>query len=86
MATKKELKHQIKHLRKFLDKQRAKWTELNPQEKAHYESVDDYLQKLEQEEVRIEEFEKHPEFRKQRLLRGIGSIALNFLPSLRVFK
>ena len=86
MATKKELKHQIKHLRKFLDKQRAKWTELNPQEKAHYESVDDYLQKLEQEEVRIEEFEKQPEFRNQRLLRGIGSIALNFLPSLRVFK
>ena len=86
MATKKELEIQIEALQEFLTKQRARWDELNPQEQAHYESVDEHLQKLRQEKSRIDDFEKQPEFRNQRLLRGIGNLALNFLPNLRIFK
>ena len=86
MATKKELEIQIEALQEFLTKQRARWDELNPQEQAHYESVDEHLQKLRQEKSRIDDFERQPEFRNQRLLRGIGNLALNFLPNLRIFK
>ena len=86
MATKKELEIQIEALQEFLTNQRARWDELNPQEQAHYESVDEHLQKLRQEKSRIDDFERQPEFRNQRLLRGIGNLALNFLPNLRIFK
>ena len=77
MATKKELEHQIEALQNFLTNQRARWDELSPQEQTHYESVDEYLQKLQQEKSRIDDFERQPEFRNQRLLRGIGNLALN---------
>jgi hypothetical protein len=86
MATKKELEIQIEALRKFLTKQRARWEELNPQEQAHYESVDDRLFNLEKELSRIDEIESQPEFRNKSLLRGIGNLALNFLPQLKIFK
>ena len=41
MATKKELEIQIEALQEFLTKQRARWDELNPQEQAHYEHVEE---------------------------------------------
>ncbi len=87
MATKKELEIQIEALRKFLTKQRARWDELNPQEQAHYEFVDERLHNLEQEKSRIDEIERQPEFKGKQVLRGIGNLALNFLqarlPALR---
>ena len=87
MATKKELEIQIEALQEFLTKQRARWDELNPQEQAHYESVDEHLQKLRQEKSRIDDIERQPEFRGKQALRGIGNLALNFLqarlPALR---
>jgi len=86
MATKKELEIQIKALRKFLTDQRAKWEELNPQEQAHYEFVDDRLFNLEKELSRIDEIERQPEFKGKQVLRGIGNLALNFLPQLKIFK
>ena len=86
MATKKELEIQIEALQEFLTKQRARWDELNPQEQAHYEHVEERYHNLRQEKSRIDDFERQPEFRNQRLLRGIGNLALNFLPKLRIFK
>ena len=87
MATKKELEIQIEALRKFLTDQRARWDELNPQEQAHYEFVDERLHNLEQEKSRIDEIESQPEFKGKQVLRGIGNLALNFLqtrlPALR---
>ena len=56
MATKKELEIQIEALRKFLTKQRARWDELNPQEQAHYEFVDERLHNLEQEKSPMDIF------------------------------
>ena len=87
MATKKELEIQIEALQEFLTKQRARWDELNPQEQAHYEHVEERYHNLRQEKSRIDDIERQPEFKGKQVLRGIGNLALNFLqtrlPALR---
>ena len=64
MATKKELEIQIEALQEFLTKQRARWDELNPQEQAHYEHVEERYHNLRQEKSRIDYIERHynPDF------------------------